>query len=150
MLRNIQEWLCVLVIVGIVIIFGNWVGYSVVALDAVPGMIVIILLCLSGFILEKLLPVKIPSILYIAILGVIASIPGLPWAEFVIGSTESINFLAITTVTLAFAGVGIGRSWADFTKLGWKMVVVGFCVLFGTFIGSAIVAEVVLRIQGLI
>jgi len=150
MLKNMSEWLLVFVVVGIIILFGNWVGYSVVPLDALPGMLVIVLLCLSGFLLEKFLPFKIPSIIYIAILGVIASIPGLPWAEFVIESTEAINFLAITTVTLAFAGVGIGRSWADFTKLGWKMVVVGFCVLFGTFIGSAIIAEVVLRVQGLI
>ncbi|WP_307794874.1 hypothetical protein [Alkalihalobacillus sp. BA299] len=150
MLRNIQEWLLVLLIVGVIVIFGNWIGYSVLPLESTPGMIIIVLIVLFGFILEKILPIKIPSIIYIVIVGIIASLPGLPWSEYVISSTSSINFLAFTTATLAFAGVGIGRSWADFTKLGWKMIVVGLCVLIGTFLGSALIAEVVLRFQGII
>ena len=35
-----------------------------------------------------------------------------------------------------------------FKKSGWKIVVVGVFVFLGTFLGSAVVAEVVLRIQG--
>jgi hypothetical protein len=150
MLRNIQEWLLVLSIAGIVTILGNWLGYSVLPLKAVPGMTIIVLIVLSGFIIEKILPLKIPRIVYIAIIGTVASIPGLPWSEYVVSSTNAINFLAITTVTLAFAGVGIGRSWADFTRLGWRMIVVGVCVLIGTFLASAFIAEIILRMQGII
>ena len=60
------------------------------------------------------------------------------------------NLLALTTPILAYAGITIGRSWADFVKLGWRSLIVGALVLFGTYLGSAIIAEFVLRMQGII
>lgn len=57
--------------------------------------------------------------------------------------------LSLATPVVAYAGVSIGNSWADFAKLGWKTIVVGIVILLSTYVGSALVAEIVLRIQGL-
>lgn len=150
MLKSIQEWVMIFAIIGLIILIGNWIGYEVLPLAALPGIVVLILISLAGLIIHRLLPFKIPSIAYIGILGLIITIPGVPGAEQIGVWTEEVNLLAIATPILAYAGISIGRSWFDFTKLGWKTIVVGMFVLLGTFLGSAIVSEIVLRIQGII
>ncbi|MED3651831.1 hypothetical protein [Heyndrickxia sporothermodurans] len=150
MLKNIQEWVFVFIIVGAIMLIGNWIGYSVIPLKAAPGMICLVLICILGLIIHKLVPLKIPSIAYIGIIGFVVTIPGVPGGEQIVKWTTDVNLLAIATPILAYAGIGIGRSWADFSKLGWKTIIVGMFVLLGTYLGSAVIAQIVLKIQGII
>ncbi|MBO8157773.1 MAG: hypothetical protein H0Z32_15200 [Bacillaceae bacterium] len=150
MLKNIQEWTLLLTIFGIVSLLGNWIGYDVMPAAAIPGIIILILICLAGLIIQKLIPGNIPSVAYIAIIGIIVSMPWMPGSDLVVQYTGDVNLLALATPILAYAGIAIGRSWTDFAKLGWKTIVVASFVLLGTFIGSAIIAEIVLRFQGII
>ncbi|MDQ0252990.1 hypothetical protein J2S74_000362 [Evansella vedderi] len=150
MLKNIQEWTLLLSIFGIVALLGNWIGYNVLPLDALLGMIVLVLICLAGLIIQKIMPGNIPSVAYVAIVGILVSMPWMPGSAKVVEWTTSVNLLALATPILAYAGIAIGRSWTDFVKLGWRSIVVAVCVLLGTFIGSALIAEVVLRMQGII
>ncbi|MFC0470369.1 hypothetical protein ACFFHM_07495 [Halalkalibacter kiskunsagensis] len=150
MLKNIQEWTLLLVIFGVVATLGNWIGYDVMPLQAIPGMIVLVLICLVGLIIHKLLPFQIPSVAYIAIIGIVVSMPWMPGSASIVTWTNEVNLLALTTPILAYAGIAIGRTWSDFVTLGWRTFVVAAFVLFGTFIGSALIAELVLRIQGII
>ncbi|WP_164667230.1 hypothetical protein [Virgibacillus doumboii] len=150
MLKNIQEWTLLLVIFGFTALLGNWAGYNIMPLAAVPGMIILILVCLAGFILNKLIPVNFPSVAYIAIIGVVISMPWMPGSEKVVAWTSEVQLLALATPILAYAGIAIGRSWTDFMQLGWKTIVVASLVLVGTFVGSAVIAELVLKMQGII
>ncbi|WP_079477557.1 hypothetical protein [Halobacillus salinus] len=150
MIKNIQEWLLLLGIYGGVVLIGNWIGYDVMPVGAVPGMLILIGICLIGLILGKVMPGDIPSVAYVAIIGVLFSMPWIPGSDLVVSFTNEVNLLAITTPILAYAGIAIGRSWTDFVKLGWRSIVVAMCVMVGTFLGSALIAEVVLRMQGII
>ncbi|MFD2922428.1 hypothetical protein [Halobacillus naozhouensis] len=150
MMKSMQEWIVLLVIFGIVSLLGNWVGYGTFPVGAIPGMVILILVSLVGMIMQKLIPIDIPSIAYVAIVGVLISMPWMPGSEQIVAMTSSINLLALTTPILAYAGIAIGRSWTDFVKLGWRTIVVASFVMIGTFLGSAIIAEVVLRMQGII
>lgn len=150
MLKNIQEWTLLLVVFGFTALIGNWAGYNILPLSAIPGMIVLILICLAGFILRDLIPINFPSIAYISIIGVVVSMPWMPGADKVALWTDEVELLALATPILAYAGIAIGRSWTDFVKLGWKTIVVACLVMLGTFIGSAIIAEIILRMQGII
>lgn len=150
MLRNIQEWTLLLVILGFTGLVGNWAGYNILPLEALPGMVILILICLVGFILHALIPINFPSIAYISIIGVLVSMPWMPGSEMIDEWTSKVELLALTTPILAYAGIAIGRSWADFVKLGWKTIVVATLVMLGTFIGSAIIAELILRFQGIL
>ncbi len=150
MLKNIQEWVLLLGIFGITSLVGNWAGYDILPLAAVPGMIMLIVICLAGFILKELIPVNFPSIAYISIIGVIVSMPWFPGSEKVVEWTTEVQLLALATPILAYAGIAIGRSWTDFVKLGWKTIVVAALVMLGTFLGSAVIAEIILRFQGII
>jgi|SRR5699024_11795679 len=150
MLKNIQEWTLLLVIFGFTALFGNWAGYDILPLSAIPGMIVLILICLAGFILHDLIPINFPSIAYISIIGVLVSMPWMPGSDLVAKWTDEVELLALATPILAYAGIAIGRSWTDFVKLGWKTIIVASLVMLGTFIGSALIAEIILRMQGII
>lgn len=151
MLKNIQEWVLLFIIVGFMVVIGNWLGYEVMPLDAVPGVIVLSIISIVGLFLHKVIGFKkLPSIAYVGIIALVISLPGMPGQEKIVEWTSQVNVLAIATPILAYAGISIGRSWADFRKLGWKTVIIGMFVIIGTYLGSAIVAEIVLRIQGVI
>jgi len=59
-------------------------------------------------------------------------------------------FLGTTTPILAFAGISVGNKLGEFKKLGWKVFVVAIFVFAGTFFGSAIVANIIMSLTGLI
>ncbi len=150
LLKNIQEWTLLLVIFGFTALLGNWAGYEILPLAAIPGMIVLIVICLVGFILRELIPINFPSIAYISLIGVLVSMPWMPGSEKIVEWTSEVELLALATPILAYAGISIGRSWTDFLKLGWRSIVVASLVMLGTFLGSAIIAEIILRFQGII
>ncbi|VDG99123.1 Uncharacterised protein [Lysinibacillus sphaericus] len=150
MLKNIQEWVLLLVIVGVSGLIGNWIGYDIFPLSALPGMAILIGICLAGFILKEIIPLNFPSIAYISIIGVVVSMPWFPGSDKVVEWTTQVQLLALTTPILAYAGIAIGRSWSDFVKLGWRTLIVASLVMIGTFLGSAVIAELILRFQGII
>lgn len=150
MLKNIQEWVWLLGIFGVVALAGNWIGYEILPTSAVPGMLILIGICLVGLILGDVLPGSLPSIAYVALVGVLLSMPWMPGSEYIVSATSEVELLALTTPILAYAGIAIGRSWTDFVKLGWRSIVVAVCVMLGTFLGSALIAEAILTFQGII
>ncbi|RNF39501.1 hypothetical protein [Planococcus salinus] len=150
MLKNIWEWTWVLLIFGFAALFGNWFGLDVLPWEAIPGMLVLIVVSVAGLALEKALPWNMPAVGYIGILAIVISLPFFPGSEYVVAWTEKISILALATPILAYAGISIGSNWADFRKLGFRSLIVAVAVFLGTFIGSALIAEVILRWQGII
>jgi hypothetical protein len=150
MLKNITEWTLVLGIFGIVATLGNWIGYDVLPWVAIPGIIILIFVSVIGLVLEKIVPGNLPAVGYIGLIGIIISLPWVPGSGFVVEWTSKVSILALATPILAYAGISIGSNWADFRKLGIRSVIVALMVFFGTFIGSALIAEVILRWQGII
>lgn len=150
MKTNLMNWLSTLSIVGVLSLLSNWIGYDVMPLESLPGVIILISIAIIGLILHSIIPLNVPSIAYIGIIALVLTIPGIPGSNYIVEYSEKVNLLALTTPVLAYAGISIGNSWLDFAKLGWKTIVVGIVVLIGTYLGSAVIAEIVLRIQGVI
>lgn len=151
MLEKLIDWTLTLTIVAAMALLGNFIGYEVMPLAALPGMISLMVIVLIGMIIHEVLPFKrLPAIAYIGLLAFILTIPGVPGAEKIAEWTAEVNLLALTTPILAYAGISIGNSWADFAKMGWKTIIIGMLVLLGTYLGSAVIAEIILRIQGIV
>lgn len=150
MLKTITEWILVLMVFGLSALFGNWLGFDVLPWEAVPGMLLLIAVSVVGLVLEKILPVNIPAVGYIGLIAIAISLPMFPGSALFVEWTEKISILALATPILAYAGISIGSNWADFKKLGFRSVLVAFAVFLGTFLGSALIAEVILRWQGII
>lgn len=149
-LKIIGGWIALLLLFSVLILIANQVGHSTPFLEALPGMLILALIGLLGFILEKLIPFKIPVIIYISVIGMFISTPISPISTFVIEYTSKVNLLSMSTVILAYSGIAIGRHWNEFKSMGWRGILVVALVIFGTYIGSAVVAQGILKMQGII
>lgn len=142
--------LLILIIVSAIGTVGNLVGYGVPVLESVPGILIILAVAFAGQLLSMIIPVKVSYILYVTVIGMAIACKWSPIAPFVNEHVGKINMLALSTVCLAFAGAGMAKSWTEFKKIGIKGLIVVCFVMLGTFVGSAVIAQVILSAQGLI
>lgn len=140
----------VFIVSGLLMVIGNFVGYKVPPMQALPGMLILLAIVVAGYGLANVIPIKLPTIAYISLIAIIASIPGFPGSAYVIKYVGKLQFLAICTPILAYAGISIGKDMDAFKKQGLKIIIVTLLALTGTFVGSAIIADAVLRATGAI
>lgn len=106
------------------------------------------LLAIAGVILAKYLPGRIPAVAYIVTLGCILTYPTMPGSDVINEAVKKVGFLQLCTPILAYAGIAIGKDLDAFAKSGWRIVVVACVVFTGTYIGSAIIAQTILKALG--
>ena len=140
--------LLILFITGILTLVGNFVGFKVSPVEAMPGILILIVIAFIGVLLSKIIPIKIPSVAYIVTLSTILTIPGMPMAELISNYTAKVNFLAFCTPILAYAGIYTGKNLDTLKKTGWKIFILSLFVMLGTYLGSAIIAQVILKMLG--
>lgn len=145
-----REWIFLLLIACLGIITANFIGFRVSFMESLPGTLVLLGISLVSVMLTKILPLKLPIVAYCSILGLLIASPISPISEFVINAANKINFTAPLTLVGAFAGISIGSDIKSFAKQGWKMIVIALLVMTGTFLGSAIIAQIVLNITNAI
>ncbi|MDO5718691.1 MAG: DUF340 domain-containing protein [Tissierellia bacterium] len=143
---KLRDSLIILLITAAITVVGNFVGPKISPIEALPGILILVGVSFIGIVLAKVIPLKIPSVAYIVTLATIITIPGFPLAEQITELTSKVNFLALTTPILGYAGIYIGKNLDGLKKTGWKIVVVALCVMLGTYVGSALIAQIVLRI----
>lgn len=139
-----------LTIVGIITLIGNTVGYDAGIIESIPGMILIIAIGLVSLVLAREVPAELPSFAYAIFISMVLALPFMPTQELFLQYTDRISFLATATPILAYAGLSVSLQMDRLKKIGWKLILVGVFVLLGTFFGSAIVAQFVLNLQGII
>lgn len=89
-----------------------------------------------------------PVLGWVSITSLIFCLGLWPFSEFVIKSISAVDFLSITTPILAFAGVSVADRLAELKNLSWKVAFVAMFVFIGTYVGSAIIAQIGLLITG--
>lgn len=140
-----------LLVVGLLILVGQQIGYGLNAFQSIPGMILVLVIAQLSLIIKGALPnVKFPAFAWATMISLLLSMPFMPTAEWFLGTTSQVNFLGTTTPILAYAGISVGNKLGVLKKMSWKIVIVSICVFIGTFFGSAIIAQIVLKMQGLI
>ena len=146
--QGVINWILLLVIFSVITVIGNWVGYKHPISGSLVGMLILSIITLVGLLLERYLPFNISSIIYISVSGIILSLPGFPTSDFVVKYVGQVELLSIVTVFLAYVGIGVGKNWDQFKTMGWRGIVVTICLITGTYIGSALIAHVVLVLSG--
>lgn len=146
----IKNAIVMLIIVGAITLVGNRVGYDASITGAIPGMILIILIGLVSLVLAREVPLKLPAFAYGIFIATALALPFSPTSELFLHYTDRVNFLATATPILAYAGLSVSLQMNRVREVGWKLVIVGIFVFFGTFFGSAIIAQIVLTLQGII
>ena len=146
------QQLGLLLMVSVVIILTNIIGYKMPVKDSIIGVLLLSAISLIGLTISKFMSrfVKLPSMMYVSLLGLLLACPVSPVKDIVVETTTPVAFLAPATALGAFAGISLGKDLKDFTKMGWKLVLITLFVITGTFIFSALVADIVLKMTGAI
>ena len=145
---KMKDMIEVLIIVGIQSLAVNVIGTKYGIVEAIPGLIILILIALAGIWLGKVMPGGIPGVAYVVTLGCILTIPGFPGSEFISEAVKKIGFVQLCVPLLAYAGIAICKDLDVFAKSGWRISVVSCFVVIGTYIGSAVIAQVILKTLG--
>ncbi|PIE55460.1 MAG: DUF340 domain-containing protein [Dethiosulfovibrio peptidovorans] len=138
----------VLLIVAVMSLIGNLVGFHNGIVESLPGMAFLVLLCMVGVLLGKIIPGNIPSVAWIVLIGCIMTYPDFPGAATLSAWVKKVHFLSLTTPILAYAGLAVGKDLDLLKKAGWRIVVVSIVVFIGTYIASALIAQGILSATG--
>ena len=119
--------------------------------STVIGMHMVTVVCLAALLIGEVKALKkIPPFAWASLISLVLTTPWCPLSELVLKYTGNVSTGQIGTVILVVAGVSIGTRLADVKRLSWKIVLVSIFVFCGTFFGSALIAEVILKMKGLI
>ncbi|MGL4913973.1 MAG: hypothetical protein ACRC3Y_16245 [Romboutsia sp.] len=141
----------VMLMVGAMILTGQFISKGVSVFTALPGMLIMIVAAMMAMILKDLFPKSIfPAFGFATIIGLLLSIPGNPISDVFNEQVANINFMAITTPLLAFAGISVGNKIEELKAMSWKIVVISLVVFTTIFFACASIAHVVLKMQGVI
>ncbi len=150
----------VLVLSAVFASIGNWIntiraGAPVTPLESLPGMLLLFIITVLGLVVWDLIGKatggkNLPAIAYISLIAIIMTIPGFPGAEFTAASINKIGLLPLCTPILAYAGISLGKDLDTFKKQGAAIVAISLFAFLGTFVGSAIIAQLILKLTGVI
>ncbi|MBU5483634.1 hypothetical protein KQI86_04780 [Clostridium sp. MSJ-11] len=138
-----------MLLVGLIILVGQQLGLGIPFNKAYLGMIMLILVAQTSFIVNDLFPKSIfPAFGWATILGLLFSMPYNPLSKVFLSNVENINFMAITTPLLAFAGISVGNKIDDLKKMSWKIILIAMFIFTAIFFACASIAHIVLKLQG--
>ena len=140
--------IAIFVAAGILSLVGNTIGYKLAPDKAAVGIAILLVIIFIGIALAKYLPFKLPMVFWVSIVAIASTSPISPFAKTVLDYTGSVDFLALTTPILAYAGLAAGKDLPIFKTMSWRIVIVAVAVYSGTFIFASMIAQLVLRLQG--
>ncbi|WP_350557987.1 DUF3100 domain-containing protein [Psychrobacter sp. CAL346-MNA-CIBAN-0220] len=142
---SVWQSVALLAVICVVLLLSNWVGQDVNPISALPAMLILFACCIVGILLKQVIPVNVPAIAWISIVAILISLPQFPMSEYVLVETEKLGVLQLITPVLAYAGFAISQMEVNlFKKSGFKIAVVAILTFTGTFLGSAMIAQVML------
>lgn len=140
----------IFVLIGVMTVAGNTISYPFPAGEAAIGYLIMLAITIIGMALGKVIPIKLPMVFWISVVALLSTSPLSPWAKTITYYTSKVEFLAICTPILAYAGLSVGKDLDQFKKMSWRIVVVALAVYTGTFLMSTAIAQVMLKFEGLI
>ncbi|MCO6524686.1 MAG: hypothetical protein J6562_06645 [Candidatus Schmidhempelia sp.] len=148
---KLLETLFLLILLSLIIVAANVVGYHVDIILTLTAAFILAAIAATGYLIAKL-PIcnKLPIIFWVSLVAIIVSIPQFPGSTWIIEITKNIQFLAVCTPILAYAGLAIGKDLDMFKKISWRIIPVALAVCSGTFLCAAIIAQVTLDSNGII
>jgi hypothetical protein len=145
MTMSMRDWTVSLLLTSVLTtIIANLIGNHMSIAESIPGVLILAAIAFIGIFLGKLIPLKIPAIVYVVLTGVLVASPISPISQPIIDYTAKISFMAPITIVGTLAGIGL--NFKTFISQSWKMVIVALLVFTGTFLVQAIFAEVFLNL----
>jgi hypothetical protein len=132
-------------IVSVITLIGNWIAFKTQPLAALPASAIMLAIVAIGYALYQLTRKKVPAVCWVSLVAMIVSYPSFPFAGNIKSLTTPLNFLAMITPILAFAGLSVAKDLPAFRRLGWRIIVTSFLASAGSFIGASLIAELLIH-----
>jgi hypothetical protein len=127
--------------VGVMVLMGNRIGHGVPVLDAMPGVLIMIVAVLIGDLIYIGTRRILPAVCWISFIAMAMTFPHTPYAAEVAALTGKVSFLAMITPMLTFAGLSLAKDIPAFRRLGWRIVVVSLMANAGVFLAATVIAQ---------
>ncbi len=145
MAMSMRDWTVSLLLTSVVTtIIANLIGNDMSVAESIPGVLILSTIAFLGILIGKFIPLKIPAIVYVVLLGLILASPISAVSKPIIDYTAKISFMAPITVVGTMAGIGL--DFKSFRSQSWKMIIIAILVYTGTFLTQAVFAETFIRI----
>lgn len=148
----------VLVVSAFYASIGNWIysskaGNPVTPLEVAPALIVMVGLVLFAMFVQMMIEKipkwpKLPTALYLTLINTLLGCDASPFQGWLVANITKVNLMALCTPILAYAGIAIGKDLEAFKKQGLSIVIVSILTFIGTYVGSAVIAQIVLKMTG--
>lgn len=136
---------------GVIVLAGQAIGMKKQFIGAVPGMMLIVGLALLCYIVKDVIPkFPLPAYALSTLLGMAVSMPYFSISKFFVTEINTVEFLPLCTPLLAFAGISVGDKINDLKKMSWKIIIIAIVVFTTIFFACALIAQLVLKLQGTI
>ena len=156
-----SEIIAALVLMGVMAVVANVMSYKEALgkgltagqfiFESAAGYGIMLAIALLGVACSKYIPGKFPMVFWVSVLATLSTVPQVsPWAKEISYYTGKVDFLALCTPILAFAGLSFGKDIEKFKAMSWRIIVVALAVYTGTFICAAVVAQFLLKFEGVI
>ncbi len=145
---KIKDIILSLAIITFMSLVSNVLATKATILESIPGLIILDVLVIISILLSRAVPFKFPAAGWVVTIGCILTIPGVPGADIINAYVAKVNFVALCTQILAYAGIAIGKDLDVFAKTGWRMIILSCVIFIGTYIFSAIIAQGILKMLG--
>ncbi|QFU00725.1 hypothetical protein FIU83_03645 [Halomonas sp. THAF5a] len=126
----------------------GWVANTVNGTDlltALPGMLILYAMTMIGLVITRFAPFYLPGVAWVSLVSIVMTLPWFPGSAWLTEQLAAVNFLAIVTPVLAYAGLALTpRELGMFRQAGWKLVIIAMLVFTGTFLASALIADLLL------
>ena len=137
------ERVAVWIVSALVALIGNYLAYKTVPdASVLAGAATVVAAVMVGYVVYLLTRGVVPAVVWVSLVAMALTNPAMPFASDIAAVTAKINFLALATPLLAFAGLSIAKDIPAFRSLGWRIVVVSLMANAGTFLGATIIAQV--------
>ncbi len=147
MAMTMKNWTLSLVFTSVItMLLANLIGNHVSITESIPGVLWLSAIAFTGIALGRVIPLKLPPIVFVVLIGMLVASPISPIAQPIIDSTAKISFMAPITIVGTLAGIGL--DFKSFISQSWKMVIVAILVFTGTFLIQATFAELFLKMTG--
>jgi uncharacterized membrane protein YadS len=145
MTMSMRDWTISLLLTSVITtLMANLIGSHVSIAESIPGVLILSAIAFVGIFLGKIIPLKIPAIIYVVLTGLLVASPISPISQPVIEYTAKISFMAPITIVGTLAGIGL--NFKSFISQSWKMVIIALLVFTGTFITQAVFAQIFLNL----
>ncbi|MFJ7649771.1 hypothetical protein ACIQ1H_19845 [Lysinibacillus sp. NPDC097279] len=142
---SMRDWTISLLLTSVITtLMANLIGSHVSIAESIPGVLILSAIAFVGIFLGKIIPLKIPAIIYVVLTGLLVASPISPISQPVIEYTAKISFMAPITIVGTLAGIGL--NFKSFISQSWKMVIIALLVFTGTFITQAVFAQIFLNL----